>query len=233
MTHAPQTPRPRVEVNFAQTWDAKISTRALTPSDFSSSTDKHRLLQIRSSADAVLVGVRTAIADHMTLGLRDPNLREQRMRRGQPEFPLRILASRSGLIPLDLPVFHSEGGPIIIFSTSAMPNRVRAALEPRATLHLQTGPELRMAEVLEILTSQHGVQHLVCEGGPTLLRSLLASDMVDVLNLTVCPRIFGGRTAPTLSGPAGEFLPESRRWRMERMETLDGECFLRYTRTRN
>ena len=189
MTHAPQTPRPRVEVNFAQTWDAKISTRALTPSDFSSSTDKHRLLQIRSSADAVLVGVRTAIADHMTLGLRDPDLREQRIRRGQPEFPLRILASRSGLIPLDLPVFHSEGGPIIIFSTSAMPDRVRAAL--------------------------------------------LASDMVDVLNLTVCPRIFGGRTAPTLSGPAGEFLSESRRWRMERMETLDGECFLRYARTRD
>jgi riboflavin-specific deaminase-like protein len=233
MTPAPRTQRPKVEVNFAQTWDAKISTRALTPSDFSSSTDKHRLLQIRSSADAVLVGVRTAIADQMTIGLRDPDLRAQRTQRGQPEFPLRILVSRSGQIPLDLPVFQSEGGPILIFSTSAMPERVRAELQTRAVLHLQPGSELSMAEVLEILHAQHGIRHLVCEGGPTLLRNLLASDMVDVLNLTVCPRIFGGKTAPTLSGPAGGFLPESRLWRMERMETVAGECYLRYARTRD
>jgi riboflavin-specific deaminase-like protein len=232
MTQAPLHRRPQVEVNFAQTWDAKISTRALTPSDFSSSTDKHRLLQIRSAADAVLVGVQTAVADRMTLGLRDPGLREQRNRRGQPEFPLRVLASRSGQIPLDLPVFSSEGGPILIFSTSAMPPGIRAALEPHTVLHLQSGPELSLAWVLEILHEEHGVRHLVCEGGPTLLRSLLASDMVDILNLTLCPRIFGGTTAPTLSGPAGDFLPASRAWKMSGMETIEGECFLQYVRMR-
>ena len=227
---SPPEPRPRVEVNFAQTWDAKISTRTLSPSDFSSPIDKRRLLQIRSRADAVLVGVRTAAADRMTLGLPDPDLRAQRLQRGQPELPLRILASNSGQIPEDLPVLKAPGAPLHVFSTNRMPGTIRTALHARAQLHLQDSSTLNLKQILEDLYKNHEVRHLVCEGGPTLLRSLLEADLVDVLNLTLCPRVFGGATAPSLTGTAGRFFPESRWWELERWEALEGECFLRYGR---
>ena len=45
-------PRPFVTANFAVTWDARISTRRGTSSDFSSPRDKRRLVEIRAQCDA-------------------------------------------------------------------------------------------------------------------------------------------------------------------------------------
>ena len=48
-----------------------------------------------------------------------------------------------------------------------------------------------------------------CEGGAALFRSLLEHDLVDQLNLTIAPYLFGGADAPTLTGLSKEFLPKS------------------------
>ncbi|MCX8512595.1 MAG: hypothetical protein ORN83_12625, partial [Chthoniobacteraceae bacterium] len=44
---------PYVVANFAITWDGRISTVDRTPSNFSSSVDKKRFLEIRAEGDAV------------------------------------------------------------------------------------------------------------------------------------------------------------------------------------
>jgi 5-amino-6-(5-phosphoribosylamino)uracil reductase len=72
------------------------------------------------------------------------------------------------------------------------------------------------------------VKRLVCEGGAQVFRSLAAADLVDEVHVTLCPRIFGGIAAPTLTGVAGEFLPASISLALAKMEVVDGECFLRY-----
>jgi riboflavin biosynthesis pyrimidine reductase len=61
--------RPFVTANFAMTWDGRVSTRRFTPTNFTSKRDKHRLLEIRATADAVLVGVSTIVADNMAMGM--------------------------------------------------------------------------------------------------------------------------------------------------------------------
>ena len=43
-------------------------------------------------------------------------------------------------------------------------------------------------------------ESVACEGGAALFRSLLELDLVDQLNLTIAPYLFGGRDAPTLTG---------------------------------
>ncbi len=64
---------------------------------------------------------------------------------------------------------------------------------------------------------------------PGQLRALLTGGQVDEIHLTVRPRIDGRRDSPTLSGPpTPEFFPRSLACRLLGMETLDGECFLRY-----
>jgi riboflavin biosynthesis pyrimidine reductase len=43
----------------------------------------------------------------------------------------------------------------------------------------------------------------LCEGGGEVNDGLFRAGLVNELHLTVCPRVFGGRTAPTLSDGAG------------------------------
>jgi riboflavin-specific deaminase-like protein len=221
-------PRPFVTANFAITADGRVSTRNLTPADFSSKRDKRRLSEIRATCDAVLAGVKTITSDNMTMGLPVEELRVARVARGLPPYPTRVLASRSGQIDPALRVFTRDFSPIIIFSTEKMPPSVRAALAGKATLHLHQ--KLDLARMLGTLRTEHGIKRLVCEGGPQLFRALLLEELIDELHLTVTPRIFGGRKAPTLTGQAGDFLPRSQAWRLCAMEVIGEECFLRYRR---
>jgi riboflavin biosynthesis pyrimidine reductase len=50
--------------------------------------------------------------------------------------------------------------------------------------------DFSIAAVLQSLKNEFGVRSAVCEGGPTLLRSLLAIDALDEMYLTIAPRIF-------------------------------------------
>lgn len=219
---------PEVAVNFALTWDGRISTRNHTRADFSSPRDKHRLLEIRASGDALLVGRTTLETEQMQMGISDETLRSARVQRGQPPYPLRVVVTGSGKIDPAGRIFQSDFAPIILFSTALMPAATRAALEGKATLHLADGEQLDLRAMLETLRERHGVRRLICEGGPTLLRSLLEQNLVDEINVTFCPRIFGGTDAPTLTGGPGAFLPAALMCKLEAMETIEGECFLRY-----
>ncbi len=220
--------RPFVTANFALTWDARISTRKRTPSDFSSKRDKHRLLEIRSACDAILVSAATLAADNMSMGLPDAKLRAARRARKQAEYPLRVVVTRSGRIDPKLRIFTQTFSPIVIFSTTRMPARVREALAPQADVWLYEGDSVDFADLLLTLRREYRVRRLVCEGGSQIFRALLEAGLIDEIHATLCPRIFGGTEAPTLTGPAGDFLPHGVPLQLRKMEVHGGECFLQY-----
>ena len=220
--------RPFVTANFALTADGRISTRAFTPADFSSPRDKRRLVEIRAGCDAILASAKTIAADNMTMGLPAAELRAARTAKGLPAFPLRVLITNRGRIDPVLRIFTKSFSPIVIFSTEKMPHRTRAALAAKATLHLHDAASVDLAEMLRTLRTAYRVRRIVCEGGAQIFRALLTARLIDELHVTVCPRIFGGMTAPTLTGLAGAFLPRSVALELREMETVEGECFLRY-----
>jgi len=217
-------PRPFVTANFAITADGRISTRNLTPASFSSPRDKRRLLEIRAACDAILVGARTLAADTMTLGV-PAELRKKNRRTGPP---LRVVLSNSGRIDPALRIFQKPGAPIVIFSTRRMPASTRAWLSEKADLFLHETAAVNLPLALATLRADYGIKRLVCEGGGTLLRSFAAGDLLDELHLTLCPRIFGGRAAPTLTGLPGSFLPASVALRLVEMLPIGDECFTRW-----
>jgi riboflavin-specific deaminase-like protein len=212
-------PRPFVTANFAITADGKISTRNHTPSDFSSPRDKRRLVEIRATCDAVLVGARTLAADTMTLGI--PGIVGKRA-------PIRVIVSRSGRIDPSLRVFRKPGAPIVIFTTRRMAVVTRHALAEVADVFVQQSENLNLARALAVLREDYGVQRLVCEGGGELLRSFAEADLLDEIHLTICPRIFGGRKAPTVTGVPSTYLPASVALKLVEALPVDGECFTRW-----
>ena len=207
--------RPWISTNLAISADGKITSVARRPSGWTSRLDHERLISLRQTADALMVGRGTLEADRMTLTVPGRNVQ-----------PLRCVVTRSGRLPAEHPVFQGAGGPIHVLAdrseeTPELPVGVR--------LH-RTG----LADFLEILVSELGVNHLHCEGGGELIRSLAELDAIDEFHLTLAGHtIFGGAGAPTATGIPADFLPGARAFSLghfdPRPET--GECFLSYRRT--
>jgi riboflavin-specific deaminase-like protein len=212
---------------FAMTVDGKVTTRNFVPVDFTSREDKLHLFRQRALADAVLIGHTSLKRDNVRLGL-PAELQEARLKHGQNRCPLRVIVSNKGKIDSRLNIFQSNVSPIIIFSTKRMPRKYRQALEKKATLDLSDADRVDLAAMLRILRNTDKVRTVACEGGPTLFRALLERGLVDQLNLTIAPYMFGGAKAPTLSGLSKEFLSASVHCSLVDMRTIDDECFLTY-----
>lgn len=221
--------RPFVTANFAITVDGRISTRNHTPANFSSKRDKRRLVEIRAKCDAIMASAKTISSDNMTMGLPAEELRAARMEKGMAPYPTRVLLTNSGRISPDLRLFTKTFSPIVIFSTEQMPAELREPLAEKATLHLHPGRHVDLRDMMRTLRKEHGIKRLVCEGGAQIFRALIEAELIDELNLTITPRIFGGKGAPTLTGLAGEYLRASTRLQLRDFSPVEGECFLRYT----
>jgi riboflavin-specific deaminase-like protein len=219
--------RPLVVATFAMTVDGKVTTKNLSPVDFTSREDKLHLFRQRALADAVLIGHTSLKRDNVRLGL-PTEMQESRVKRGRSRCPLRVIVSNEGRIDHRLNIFQSDVSPIIIFSTKRMPQKYQRALEKKTTLHLSDTKNVDLAGMLQTLRNKYKVRTVACEGGPTLFRALLEQGLIDRLNLTIAPYMFGGAKAPTLTGVSKKFLPASVHCSLSDMRTLGDECFLTY-----
>jgi riboflavin-specific deaminase-like protein len=220
-------PRPFVVATFAMTVDGKVTTKNLSPVDFTSRDDKLHLFRQRASGDAVLIGHTSVKRDNVRLSL-PVEMQESRLKRGQSRSPLRVIVSNEGKIDDRLKIFQSDVSPIVIFSTKRMPQRYQRALEKKAILHLSKGDHVDLIGMLQTLRDTYNVRTVACEGGPTLFRGLLEQDLIDELSLTIAPYMFGGAKAPTLTGVSKKFLPASVHCTLTDMRIIGDECFLTY-----
>jgi riboflavin-specific deaminase-like protein len=210
------------------TIDGKITTRSFSPIDFTSREDKRHLFHQRSLGEAVLIGRSTLVKDNVRLGLPDPLMRAEREARGQAPYPIRVIVSNEGRIDPALKIFQTDISRVVIFSTTRMPRKYQIALREKATLRLSETRAVDLPRMLQILRTEYNVRRVACEGGAELFRSLLELRLVDQLNLTIAPYIFGGKAAPTLTGLSDAFLPAGIRCSLVEMRTVGQECFLQY-----
>src|SRR6266511_5346283 len=136
--------RPFVFATFAMTADGKVTTRSFAPVDFTSREDKLHLFRQRALADAVLIGHTSLKRDNVRLGI-PGELQQARIKRKKTPAPLRVIVSNKGRIDSRLKIFQSTTSPILVFSTTRMPNKTRAALTEKATLHLAESNDVDLA----------------------------------------------------------------------------------------
>ena len=214
--------RPYVALNMIATVDGRAAVRGGTRA-IASSLDRAMLVQLRTQADAVMVGAGTLRSEPYGRLVRNPALRDKRRREGLEPDPLACIVSGRLDLPRDLPLLADRHSRVVIATGST------ETLQPAgASVEYLRGERdrLDLARVLRALRGEHGVRSLLCEGGPRLNAHLFAGGLVDELFLTLAATVAGGDEGPAIvaRAPFEELVGLELRWVLEG----GGELFLRY-----
>jgi len=172
------------------TIDGKIATN-LGDSKISTKQDLRRLHRLRSSVDAVIIGISTVIADNPKLTVR--------LVKRHGTTPVRIIVDSIGRIPLDSKILKSASkiNTIVAVTKRASDERVDKIKSAGAIVIVAGTKTVDLKELFFILKKM-GFNKILVEGGGELNWSILQLGIVNELMVTVAPRIVGGRTATTL-----------------------------------
>jgi riboflavin-specific deaminase-like protein len=220
--------RPFILSNFAMTADGKTAFADHRYVPFTSRRDQQHMMELRATADAVMCGARTVDLSPATLGTGGAKYRRLRIKRGLREYNLRIIVSGSGTVNPNAEIFKHRSSPIIILTTeraSASSRRRLIGLADDVKICGKT--EINFRSAFRWLRRKWGVKRLLCEGGGELHGALIRAGLVDELHLTISPRIFGGRTSPTIADGAGfQKLADAAKLKLKSSRRVSDEMFL-------
>ena len=169
--------------------------------DLSGPTDRAMFLAQRREADAILVGARTAATDDYGAIKFDQSTRHARTSRGQPPTPeIYVATNRYSLDP-----------------------DTRLARENPETKLVRPDPAHLMALLLRL--KQRGRNRVLCEGGPTLLTTMIDNDLIDDLLVT-----YQMQLCPQTEDFARARPPTPRRFRLRAQQLVDTELLTHWVR---
>ncbi|GAB6985407.1 dihydrofolate reductase family protein [Nocardioides pyridinolyticus] len=173
---------PWLRVNMVATVDGSATGESGRSGSINNEPDHVVFEHLRATADAIIVGAGTARAEGY----------------GVAAVPL-VVVSRRGDVPEQL-----RGAPAgsVLLATCGHAERLeeaRAALGPDHVLVL--GAHRVDLEALRRALVDRGWTRLLAEGGPHLLRDLLAAGVVDELCTTTVPRLIAGTHPRITDGP--------------------------------
>jgi riboflavin-specific deaminase-like protein len=223
---------PFVFSNFAMTADGKIAFASGKFTPFGSKRDLEHLYELRATADAVMCGARTVEATGTILGNGGEKFRKLRLKHGLAEFPLRVIVSGSGSINPAANIFKKRFSPIVVLTTARISNAGLKELQAVSDeVKICGKSEINFPAALRWLREKWKVKRLLCEGGGELHSALIRADLLDELHLTVCPKIFGGRNAPTIGDGAGFFrLADAAQFKLKSANPIGDELFAVFSR---
>jgi len=231
----PRMKLPFVFSNFAMTADGKIAFTNHEFEPFSSERDREHMMELRATADAIICGAKTVEVTETILGNGGDKFRRLRLKKGLAEFPLRVIASGSGSIEPSAPIFKKRFSPVTVLTTERIPKSKLKALQAVADeVKIFGAKQIDFRAALIWLRKKWNVKRLLCEGGGEIHGALICANLLDELHLTICPKIFGGRTAPTIADGIGvEKLANAAQFQLKSLHREKGELFTVYKRRKN
>lgn len=215
---------------LAMTADGKIADYQSSAARFGSHNDKLHLEKQVSLVDGVIFGANTLRAYGTTLSVSDPQLLEERKKRSQSPQPVQIVVSKSGNLN---PAWRFFQQPVprwlLTIPDGAKLWRDLPEFERILVTHStkENNASIDWIVVFKQL-KKLGMNRLAVLGGGELIASLIAMNLIDELWLTVCPIIFGGKTAPTLVEGEGFLQSEGKELKLLEVQQIEAELFLHY-----
>jgi 2,5-diamino-6-(ribosylamino)-4(3H)-pyrimidinone 5'-phosphate reductase len=181
----------RITINAAMTVDGKIATTCGN-SRISSRLDLLRVHELRSSVDAILVGILTVLVDNplLTVRLIKPN---------KGSDPVRVVVDSHARIPIESRILKTAHRieTIVFVSERANDIKIRSIRSTGAMVIIAGTETVDLSDALLYLKKM-GFENILVEGGGEINWSLLSLGVVSELIVTISPKIVGGRSATTL-----------------------------------
>ena len=149
----------RTFLNMVMTLDGKITTRAGSGPKFASQADQERMMQLRSEADAIIIGARTAIDDNPTFDL--PEKYRRSRKNGLASNPIKAVISGRGSIPSTLKMFNSNDSQAVVFTTDQINSGQYNSLHKVADVHVVGKLEVDFTQIAKILVKEYNVKQLL------------------------------------------------------------------------
>ena len=183
---SPSATRPYVVLKYAQTLDGRIATRTGDSKWISGEAERRTSHALRAACDAVLVGIRTVLAD-------DPQL-TVRMVPGAS--PLRVVLDSTLRIPSDAQILGDAASTLVV-TTERSPAARRRELQDRGVgVRVVAADALLRVDLTEALALLRatGVRSLMVEGGAAVITSFLRARLADRVVVGIAPKIVGSGT---------------------------------------
>ncbi|MGV3710086.1 MAG: bifunctional diaminohydroxyphosphoribosylaminopyrimidine deaminase/5-amino-6-(5-phosphoribosylamino)uracil reductase RibD [Gemmatimonas sp.] len=182
--------RPWVTLKLALSIDGAVVDASRQRSWLTGPSAQKAVHFMRARADAVGVGIGTVLADDPQLTVRDaPAPRVS---------PARVVFDRAARLPLDSHLVRNAArSPLIVLTGGQSASREAALTSAGVTV-------LRNKDIAEALDRlrDHGVRHLLVEGGAVVASALMAASLVDRLIIFQAPVILGRDAVNAFSGVA-------------------------------
>jgi GTP cyclohydrolase II len=178
--------RPYVVLKYAQSLDGRIATRTGDSKWISGEPERRTSHALRAACDAVLVGVRTVMAD-------DPQLT---VRLVPGASPLRVVLDTSLRLPPGAQILGHAAPTLVVTTDRSDPERRQALQAHGIGVHVVDADPpwgVDLEATLGLLRAI-GVRSLLVEGGGAVITSFLRERLVNRLIVGVAPTIVGAGT---------------------------------------
>ena len=158
----------KIMINVAMSLNGLIAGRLGRRVEISSNQDRERVMHLRSTCDAILVGANTIINDNPDLRAAD---------RGYEKNPVRVILDGRLSIPTHCRVFDGRSRTLLFTA-----NRERKM--SNCEMIYNDSMQIPVDFVLDELNDR-GIKNLLVEGGSKVIRQFLLSGEVDSFNLYI------------------------------------------------
>ena len=220
---------PFVIAKFAASLDGKIATAGGDARWVSGEPARAWVHRLRSTVDAIAVGVNTVLADdpQLTARLSSPEPARPDDANGEDRLterqPLRVILDSNGRTPRDAKALAC-GAKTLVATTEASPEAWRREIEETgAQVAVLPADEAGRADLTPLLEQlgRSEVLTLLVEGGGILLGSFFDRGLVDKVHAVIAPVIIGGAAAPTaVAGEGAARMADALRLREVTVEQL-------------
>lgn len=193
--------RPWTYANFVQSIDGVASFKGphAAGSDISQSPEDRWLMDLlRAHADAIITGIHTLMEETLSApklnqgrgpvySIEDESLRDLRTKLGRKREKIIFVTASGSLDPRAYRVFDGDQMDALILTTKVGAGRLQGRIGQERLIIAGQDKTIDLHEAMRILRREMGIEHLLCEGGPTLYGSMARAGLIDEKFVTVSP----------------------------------------------